>query len=181
MFLVDMNLMNLANSQPLIRYLMNASRSSRLKKALDRSKNGKACGIDEIPIEVLRNDTSVSFLYVLFNVCFDKSILPSMWNKCIINPIPKSSTTDHKDPLSYRGIALASSMYNVLNTRISSWCEENDKVTDEQNGFRKNRSTIDHAITLTNIIDTRKKRKLSTYCAFTDFRKAYDCINRDLL
>ena len=70
---------------------------------------------------------------------------------------------------------------SVLNNRISSWCKENDKVFDEQNGFRKNRSTIDHAITLTNIIDTRKKRKLSTYCAFIDFRKAFDCINRDLL
>ena len=109
-----------------------------------------------------------------------------MWNKCIISPIPKSSTTDPRDPLLYRGIALASSMYklycSVLNTRISSWCEENYKITDEQNGFRKNRSTIDHVATLTDIIDTRKKnRKLSTYCAFIDLRKAYDCINRDLL
>ena len=109
-----------------------------------------------------------------------------MWNKCINSPIPKSSTTDPRDPLLYRGIALASSMYklycSVLNTRISSWCEENYKITDEQNGFRKNRSTIDHVATLTDIIDTRKqKRKLSTYCAFIDFRKAYDCINRDLL
>ena len=112
-----------------------------VKKALDRSKKGKASGIDQIPVEVLCNDTSISFLHVLFNVCFDKGIIPSMWNKCIISPIPKSSTTDPRDPLSYRGIALASSMYklycSVLNTRISSWFEENYKITDEQNGFGK--------------------------------------------
>ena len=54
-------------------------------------------------------------------------------------------------------------------------------MVDEQNGFRKNRSTNDHVSALTNIIDTRKKRKFSTFCAFVDFRKAYDCINRDLL
>ena len=65
-----------------------------LKKALDNSKKGKACGVDAIPSEVLCNDTSVSFLHVLFNICFDKGIIPSLWNKCIINPIPKSSTTD---------------------------------------------------------------------------------------
>ena len=148
-------------------------------------KKGKACGIDTIPVEVLCNVTSVSFLHVLFNVCFDKGIVPSAWSKCIINPIPKSSTTDPRDPLSYRGIALASAMYklycSVINSRLSSWCEIHNKIVDEQNGFRKNRSTIDHVSTLTNIIDSRKKRKLSTFCAFIDFRKAYDCINRELL
>ena len=156
-----------------------------MKKALDNSKRGKACGFDAIPVDVLFNDTSASFLHVLFNICFEKGIIPSSWNKCIINPIPKSSTNDPRDPMSYRGIALASSMYklycSVLNTRISSWCEENDKIVDEQNGFRKSRSTSDHISTLTNIVETRKKRKLSTYCAFIDFRKAYDCISRDLL
>ena len=114
-----------------------------------------------------------------------KGIIPSLWSKCIISPIPKSSTTDPRDPLSYRGIALASSMYKlycfILNNRISSWCEANGKIVDEQNGFRKNRSTIDHVSTLTSIVDTRKKLKQSTFCAFIDFRKAYDCINRNLL
>ena len=54
-------------------------------------------------------------------------------------------------------------------------------LVDEQNGFRKNRSTIDHISTLINIIDSRKKRKCLHFCAFIDFHKAYDCINKDLL
>ena len=103
----------------------------------------------------------------------------------IINPIPKSSSTDPKDPLSYRGIALASAMYkiycNVLNSRLSKWVEENDKLVDEQNGFRKKRSTTDHILSLCNIIETRKKMKKSTFCAFIDFKKAYDSINRNIL
>ena len=70
---------------------------------------------------------------------------------------------------------------SILNNRVGSWCEQNDKIVDEQNGFRKNRSTTDHISSLTNIIETRKKLKLSTYCAFIDFRKAYYCINRGLL
>ena len=158
-----------------------------VKKAIGTAKKGKACGIDAIPVEVLCNVTSVSFLHILFNVCFDKGIVPSAWSKCIINPIPKSSTTDPRDPLSYRGIALASTMYklycSIINTcnRLSSWCEANGKIVDEQNGFRESRSTTDQVSTLTNIIDSRKKRKLSTFCAFIDFRKAYDCINRDIL
>lgn len=111
--------------------------------------------------------------------------MPSDWGKCIINPIPKSSTTDKRDPLSYRGISLAPAMYklycSILNSRLTAWSDENDKIVDEQNGFRKGRSTTDHVLSLVNIIDTRKKLKKSTFCAFIDFKKAYDTINRPIL
>ena len=39
-----------------------------IKKAIDDAKYGKAFGIDEIPAEVIKNDVSVMFLHVLFNV-----------------------------------------------------------------------------------------------------------------
>ena len=155
------------------------------KKSIDDAKKGKASGIDNIPVDVLKNDTAVSFLHVLFNICFDTGIVPSECGKCIINPIHKSSTSDRRDPLSFRGISLAPSMYklycSVLNRRLSSWAEQNDKIVDEQNGFRKSRSTTDHILSLTSIIDTRKKVKKSTFCAFIDFKKAYDTIDRNLL
>ena len=156
-----------------------------VKEAIDAAKRGKASGIDNIPVEVLKNDTAVSFLHVLFNVCFDNGSVPADWGKCIINPIPKSSTTDRRDPLSYRGICLAPAMYklycSVLNSRLTSWSDENHKLEDEQNGFRKGKSTTDHISSLMNIIDTRKKLKKSTFCAFIDFKKAYDSINRSIL
>ena len=156
-----------------------------VKKAIFNAKKGKACGFDNIPSEVLQNDMSVSFLHILFNICFDTGVIPSDWGKCVINPIPKSCTSDRRDPLSYKGIALAPSMYKIycfiLNERLSNWSEQNGKIIDEQNGFRKKRSTVDHLSSLTSLIDTRRKRKLSTYCAFIDFSKAYDCINRDIL
>ena len=34
---------------------------------------------------------------------------------------------------------------------------------------------------LTNIIETRKLRKQSTFATFIDYKKSYDCINRDIL
>ena len=83
------------------------------EEVICKAKQGKACGIDDIPSEVLQNDTALYFLHVLFNLCFNNSIVPSLWSKCIINPIPKSSTMDPRDPLSYRGIALASAIYKV--------------------------------------------------------------------
>lgn len=112
-------------------------------------------------------------------------MMPSDWGKGIIHPIPKSSTADHRDPLSYRGITLANSMYkiycHVLNERLTKWAEANHVVLDNQNGFRSQRSTIDQIMSLVNIIDTRKKNRLPTFCAFIDFKKAYDYINRSIL
>ena len=71
---------------------------------------------------------------------------------------------------------------SIINSRLSFWSEEHDKIVDVQNGFRKKRSTIDHISSLTNIIETRKKMKKSTFCAFINFRKLnYDFINRNNL
>ena len=103
----------------------------------------------------------------------------------IIQPIPKSSTSDIKDPLSYRGITLTPVVYKmycyILNKRLASWDSQNNIISDNQNGFRKGRSTVDQISTLINIIETRKYLKQSTFAAFIDFKKAYDCINRNLL
>jgi hypothetical protein len=102
-----------------------------------------------------------------------------MWSKGIITPIPKSSTSDPRDPMSYRDLTLASVAYKlycgVLNARLTVELYDMEVINDEQNGFRKGRSTIDHLSTLTTIIETRKGRKLSTFCAFIYFKKAYDC------
>lgn len=129
---------------------------SEVKEAIANAKCNNACGIDGIPTEVFKNDTAVSFLHILFNTCFTTGNIPSDWGRGIINPIPKSSTTDPRDPLSYRGITLAPSMYKlycfILNKRLSSWSEGNNKIEDEQNGFRKNRSTVEQISSLTSII-----------------------------
>ncbi len=99
--------------------------------------------------------------------------VPSIWGKCIINPIPKSPSADARDPLSYRGIALASVMYkmycNILNNRLSIWAEANDKLADEQNGFRKKRSTMDHVSSITSLIETRKEKQERNFYSFYRF------------
>ena len=70
-----------------------------VKKAVNEAKRNKASGLDGIPVDVLKNDSAISFLHILFNVCFEKGVIPSDWGKGIINPIPKSSTADPRDPL----------------------------------------------------------------------------------
>ena len=152
--------------------------------AIKRTKKGKAMGCDDIPFEVLCNNESVDFMVSLFNVCFDSGNFPFCWKQGIIVPIPKGST-DNRDPLSYRGITLACTSYklfcNIINQRLSEWVEDNNMLPEEQNGFRKNRSCIDHLGSLTSIIETRKEINGNTFVAFIDFKKAYDHVDRNLL
>lgn len=112
-------------------------------------------------------------------------MVPEFWKYGIINPIPKAGGTDNRIPLKYRGVTLTSSVYklfcSVLYNRIAEWAEANDIIADEQNGFRKKRSCLDHIATLTTIIDARKKLKKATFCSFTDFSKAFDHIDRNML
>ena len=148
-------------------------------------KNNKACGIDELPAKLLKNDKLTNVLTVLFNKYFDSGLVPDIWSRGIIHPIPKSSTTDKREPLNYRGITLAPVIYkiycSVLNNRLYTWTEDSNILHDAQNGFRKGRRTIDHVTSLTTLIETRKLKRKSTYAAFIDFRKAYDAINRNML
>ena len=65
----------------------------------------------------------------------------------------------------------------ILNKRLSDYCEKYGIIVDEQAGFRRERSTVDHLFTLTEIIKYRRPKH--TYCAFIDIAKAYDKVWRE--
>ncbi|CAG2255049.1 unnamed protein product [Mytilus edulis] len=129
-------------------FLDNVISIDEVYKVLNLSKNGKSPGIDDIQVELFKNNTALNALTRIFNICYDSGKIPSLWSKGMITPIPKSSTSDPHDPMSYRGITLAPSSYKlycgVLNARLTSKLDDLDCLNDEQNGFRKDRSTIDH-------------------------------------
>ena len=80
---------------------------AEVQLAVKKAKNNTASGADSIPVEVYKNDTAISCLHILFNVCFRTGNIPTEWGKGIINPIPKSNSCDQREPLSYRGVTLA--------------------------------------------------------------------------
>jgi hypothetical protein len=152
---------------------------------LKLAKTGKSPGVDELPVALLKNQTALSALVRIFNVCYTNGKVPSLWSKGVITPIPNSLRSDRNNPLSFRGITLAPATYKlfcgILDFRLREKLDIPGVIHDEQNGFRRNRNTIDHLSSITNIIETRKLRKLSTFAEFVDFKKAYDSVNRALL
>ena len=94
---------------------------------------------------------------------------------------------DENSPDNCRGISLLSIFSKVftsiLNKRLYTWAENEEKISKEQAGFRKGYSTTDHIFTLVSII--RKavygRRGGKLYVAFVDYKKAFDTVDRDKL
>ena len=69
----------------------------------------------------------------------------------------------------------------MLNNRLREYLEANKALNDEQNGFKPERCCQDHIFTLTSIVENRMHTKQDTFACFIDFRKAFDCVDRELL
>ena len=152
-----------------------------IETIIRHTKNGKSSGIDNIPYEVLKFPSVFPVLRSLFQLIFDTSIIPSVWRKAIIYPILKDPSSDRRIPMNYRGISLLScisKLYSALiNNRLTTYLEENDLLSDEQNGFRSGRSCEDHVFTLNSII----RNNSTVFATFIDLKKAFDFIDRDML
>ena len=154
-------------------------------RCVQSAKYNKAVGLDNLPYEIFKNETSVDLLTKLFNLIFESGMMPTVWLRAVIKPIPKSSMTDPRIPLQYRGISLLSTVSKLytsfLNTRLLGFCENNEILVEEQNGFRKKRSCEEHLFSLSSIIRNRIHKRDNTFTAFIDMEKAFDKVDRKLL
>ena len=152
---------------------------------INKLKSGKSCGPDFIPNEILKQPKLVTMIHKLFQFCFENRIVPDIWKKAVIVPIPKGASKDPHVPLNYRGISLLNCVAKVysaiINNRIMNYCENNSIIAEEQNGFRPKRSCLEHVYSLTSIIRNKIGENKSVFIAFVDFHKAFDWVDRSLL
>ena len=157
-----------------------------VKKLICKLKNGKACGIDHIRNEFLKNcpDNVVNLIVKLFNIVLNTGIMPEEWCIGMIMPLYKNKGSP-KDPDNYRGITLLSCIgklfTSVINNRLTHYIDATGSMGDEQAGFRHGYSTMDHIFTLHAIINMYLYKGKRVYCAFIDYRKAFDFVDRSSL
>ena len=153
---------------------------------IKKLKNRKACGIDGVPNELIKNSTDAMavLLQKVFNLVFDTGIVPTDWTKGIIKPIYKKKGRPD-DPNNYRGITLLSCIGKcftaIINERLRKFVKAGGLIGKEQAGFREGHSTLDHIFLLYSILDLYLKNKKRLYCAFIDYQKAFDTIHRPFL
>ena len=155
-------------------------------KCIRALKNNKAPGVDCITNEMLKNvpPNVLSVITTVFNIILDTGVVPISWASGLIKPIYKNKG-DEKDVDNYRAITLVRCFgklfTSLLNSRLTVMLEENNVLSEAQAGFRADHSTIDHIFALKTIVELYLAQGRRLFCAFVDYKKAFDTVSRTIL
>ena len=128
----------------------------------------------------------MKYIYVdHFNQILYSGQIPESWITGMIVPIYKNKGVK-SDFDNYRGITILSCLgklfTSVINARLNTYANEVNLISENQTGFRKKYSTLDHIFLLINILEILvKKSSQKLYCAFIDYKKAFDTVWRSAL
>ena len=154
-----------------------------IHKRIRKLKNNKSSGLDYIRNEFLKKSSinHIQFYCKLFNLILETGLVPDIWCQGMIIPLYKRKGSQD-NPENYRGITLLSCLGKLftacIGERLANFMQDDSKMGYEQAGFRQEFSTLDHVFTLHAIIEYYKSRKGRLYCAFVDYSKAFDLIDR---
>ena len=166
---------------------------AEVHSALGKLACHKAAGVDGMPAEFLqqayiqhnnmREYILCPVLTKLFNAVW-QGAYPCAWQVSALVPVPKpKGRPDVYDD--HRGIAVspvaAKLFAMVMLARLDKWAEHRGLRAAGQAGFRAGRGTPDNLFVLRHMIDSAAARKQPLFCAFIDFSKAYDRVDRPLL
>ncbi len=145
---------------------------NELKAALTKLKKNKTPGVDLLPNEIflLMSGPALEELLRALEDCRQKNRFPQTWKETELRWIYKN-----KDPLlieNYRPIALAVVAYKIFTriytARLEEAVETEQLVTDEQQGFRSDRSCHSAALMMEVIKGRRKAAKTPLHIAYLD-------------
>ena len=156
--------------------------------AMKAMANAKAVGPDGLPAELLKlglqqGQTILLELHRLTILIWRQGKVPQQWKDAVITVLHKKS--DKTECGNYRGISLVSHVVKILLKvvvrRLSAYCEAKGLLTEEQCGFRPDRSTTDMMIVVCRLQEVGRKARVSLHMCFIDLQKAYDTVDRTLL
>ena len=91
-----------------------------VNSAILKLKANKAVGPDNIKNEILKEINMLPVITKLFNYCFEASLVPTIWRRGIIHPIPKSGMKNCYLPLSYCGLTLLCTLEKTYTSVLST-------------------------------------------------------------
>ena len=145
----------------------------------------KSSGFHNISSKCLRDALSVLFsqLMYIFEQSYKLGVFPNEWKNATIVPLFKGGVKENVS--NYRPVSLlpipGKLLERVIHDHIMTFFEKNNLISNMQNGFRKNRSTLSSVIDFTSDIYKSINNKKITLAAFIDLKKAFDTVNHNIL
>ena len=119
----------------------------------------------------------------IFNLSFKQGIFPFCYKTAKVIPVHKQN--DVMEMNNYRPISLLPVLSKMLEklmySRLNSFIDSNNFLSDAQYGFRKFKSTELAVLDLTQSIMSNMDAKNHTIALFLDIKKAFDSINHSIL
>ena len=156
---------------------------SEVQEAIHTLKRNKSPGSDGITAEMLQagGEQLARQMHKLCNKAWDEGTIPEEWGRSILVPIPKKG--DLSNCSNYRTISLINHtgkvLLKVLLNRLKSHLDP--YLSEEQAGFRKDRSTVHQILTLRLLAEKAKRQGKKVYNCFIDFQKAFDTIKHKII
>jgi len=154
----------------------------KLIKDIDTAKS---TGMAHLSGKVVRDafEAVPQHLTRMFNESLGQGIVPSEWKKATVVPIHKGGDRGAKG--NYRPISLLPTpgkmLEKIVHRHVMEHLEANNLLNENQDGFRKNRSTTGTIARLTDKILKDRNNKKTTAAAFVDFTKAFDTVDHAIL
>ena len=142
-------------------------------------KNGKAVGLDQMSVRLLKDSASVIAkpLTTIINLSLAKGKVPDEWKAARVIPLFKKGKIENLD--NYRPISVLSTASKILeravHCQLYEYLNKHKLLNPFQCGFRRNHSTETAAI----------RRQMDQSCltgaVFIDLRRAFDTVDHALL
>ena len=141
----------------------------------------KASGGDGIPAELFQilKNAAVKVLHSICQQIWKTQQQPQDWKRSVFITIPKKGSA--KDCLNYHTIVLISHASKVILKILQAGVQQymNQELPDIQGGFRKGRGTRDQIANICWIIQKAREFQKNSYFCFTDYTKAFDCVDHN--
>ena len=147
---------------------------------MQRMKNGKAVGPDDIPVEVWKclGESALKFLTKLYNRTMESERMPEEWRDSVLIPIFKNKG-DVQSCSNYRGIKLISHTMKLWERIVEKRLRSDLKFSNQQYGFMPGKSTTDALFALRRLMEKYREGQKELHCVFVDLEKAYDKVPRE--
>ena len=147
---------------------------------MQRMKNGKAVGPDDIPVEVWKclAESALKFLTKLYNRTMESERMPEEWRDSVLIPIFKNNG-DVQSCSNYRGIKLISHTMKLWERIVEKRLRSDLKFSNQQYGFMPGKSTTDALFALRVLMEKYREGQKELHCVFVDLEKAYDKVPRE--
>ena len=156
---------------------------SEIEKAIKEMKSNKSPGIDDIPIELMKEggENVTRFFHRLITIIWETKDWLKDWSKSIFLPIPKNG--DSMECTNNRTISLVSQCSKILLKIIAGLMKGKmeEEISEEECGFVRGKGTRDQILNLKLTIEKNGERKKNLYLCFIDYRKAFDIVAHEVL